>query len=304
MTRLPNNDEEISLLKFIGKFQYLHINDTKYFFTSKKYYKSRISNLISKNYIRKINSHLVLANTGIQYIKSMNFEYNRLNRNINYLPRLFYLSNLASFFYNSMTTIFIPSFDLKGREIFTISSRRYVGILNISGIEYLTYHISKTHDKKYIASVIYDIQKEKEYKNIIILTEDINKINLQDFTFGFNQVLIIEDNLENREKLKYLNSINWSKIIQNKYRKSYIAEYNFCDYTDYQNKFLSYFYFIDTEKINRINQFLRENKEKYVDIICTNDLKKILQNLISRANYNVIDLENFIDRKRNIYYEE
>lgn len=303
MNKLPNNFEEISLLKFLGKFQYLNLNDTKYFFSSKKYYKKRISNLILKKYIRKNNNNLVLADTGIKYVKSITSEYNRLNRNTRYLPRLLYISNLAAFYYNCETIKFIPSFDLKDRETFTITSRRYIGILKINGIEYLTYHISKFQDNRYISSVIYDIQKEKDYKNIIILVDDITKINTLDFTFGYNQVLIIEDNEINRENLKYLNSVNWPLIIEKEYKKPFISYYNFCDYIDMKNTFINYFYFLDTEKINRINQFLRENKDKYVDIVCSKELKEFLKRVITKAKYNVVDLENFIDRKRNIYYE-
>ena len=37
-----------------------------------------------------------------------------------------------------------------------------------------------------------------KYRNIIILIDDINRINLNDFAFGLNQILIIEDNAINR----------------------------------------------------------------------------------------------------------
>lgn len=43
-----------------------------------------------------------------------------------------------------------------------------------------------------------------KYKNIIVLVNDINRINLDDFDFGLNQILVIEDNEINREKLKNL----------------------------------------------------------------------------------------------------
>lgn len=151
-------------------------------------------------------------------------------------------------------------------------------------------------------SVIYDIQKEHKYKNIIVLIDDIKRINIQDFAFGNNQVLVIEDTEENREKLKYLNSVNWSKIIEKYYKnKVYIAEYNFCNYTDYQNKYISLFYFLDTEKINRIKYFLRENKNKNADIICNAELKKEIQKELPTARFIVVDLENYIDKERNVY---
>ena len=151
-------------------------------------------------------------------------------------------------------------------------------------------------------SIIYDIQKEKKFKNIIILVNDINRINLNDFAFGINEVLIIEDNKKNREKLKYLHSINWSKIINDNFKnRLFFSEYNFCDYTDYKNKYVSTFYYLDTEKINRIKYFLRENKNKNAHIICNSELEKEIKKELPNANYIVVDLEDYIDKERNVY---
>lgn len=302
MNYFPNGDEEISLVKFIAKFQYLAVNDTKYFFTTKKYYRKRITSLVEKKYLRRTNSSLVLDELGVEYAKLFNFEYTPLNRNKKYLPRLLYISNLGAFYHKCKTITYTPSFTMKDKEMFTITARKFIGILDINGIEYLTYHISKEHDNRYATSVIYDIQKERKYKNIIVLVENLDIINPRDFAFGNNQVLVIEDTEENREKLKYLNSINWSKIIQDYYKnKVYLAEYNFCDYSDYKSKYISTFYFFDTEKINRIKYFLRENKNKNADIICSTELKKEIQKELPRANYIAVDLEKYIDKERNIY---
>lgn len=151
-------------------------------------------------------------------------------------------------------------------------------------------------------SIIYDIQKEKKFKNIIVLVNDINRINLNDFAFGINEVLIIEDNKKNREKLKYLHSINWSKIINDNFKnRLFFSEYNFCDYTDYKNKYVSTFYYLDTEKINRIKYFLRENKNKNAHIICNAELETELKTELTNANYMVVNLEDYIDKERNVY---
>lgn len=151
-------------------------------------------------------------------------------------------------------------------------------------------------------SIIYDIQKEKKFKNIIILVNDINRINLNDFAFGINEVLIIEDNKKNREKLKYLHSINWSKIINDNFKnRLFFSEYNFCDYTDYKNKYVSTFYYLDTEKINRIKYFLRENKNKNAHIICNSELETEIKKELPNADYIVVDLEDYIDKERNVY---
>ncbi|MGN1312091.1 MAG: hypothetical protein ACI4U4_03650 [Bacilli bacterium] len=151
-------------------------------------------------------------------------------------------------------------------------------------------------------SIIYDIQKEKKFKNIIVLVNDINRINLIDFAFGVNEVLIIEDNKKNREKLKYLHSINWSKIINDNFKnRLFFSEYNFCDYTDYKNKYVSTFYYLDTEKINRIKYFLRENKNKNAHIICNSELETEIKKELPNANYIVVELEDYIDKERNVY---
>ena len=244
MNYFPNNDEEISLIKFIAKFQYLAVNDAKYFFSSRSYYRSRIKSLIDKRYIKKLKSYLVLDEIGIEYVKMLNFEYSALNRNKKYLPRLVYISHLGAFYHNSNTIKYTPSFIMKDKEMFTITARRFIGILDINRIEYLSYSITDKHDNKYQNNVIYDIQKERKYKNIIVLVNDVNRINVEEFAFGYNQVLVIEDNEINREKLKYLNSINWSKVIEKYYRnRVYIAEYNFCDYTDYKINTYQHFTF-------------------------------------------------------------
>ena len=304
MNHFPNSNEEINLIKFISRYQYLNVNDTSHFFSSKKYYKQRISNLIKKRFIKRIQHNLVLDKLGIEYVKMFKFEYNKLNRNKAYLPRLLYLSNLGAFYNNCKTLKFIPSFDIKDKEIFTITARKFIGILNIRNIEYLAYYITKEHDEKYIKSVIYDIQKERNYKNIIIFIDDKSKIkNISDFTFGTNQVLIIEESNISKEKLKYINSIDWHLIINTIYKNDNISlsSYNFCDYTNYKNKYITTFYFFDTEKINRIQYFLMENKNKKMDVLSPKEIQPYLQKYLPTCNYISIDLENFIKKELHIY---
>ena len=100
MSYFPTNEEEISLIKFIAKYQYLNVNNAKYFFNSSRYYRNRIKNLIDKNFLRKIKWVLVLGKSGIQYVKLLNFEYNKLNKNQQYKERLLRLSNIAAFYHN------------------------------------------------------------------------------------------------------------------------------------------------------------------------------------------------------------
>ena len=118
--------EEISLIKFIAKYQCLNVNSAKYFFSSSRYYRNRIKNLIDKNFLRKIKWILVLGKSGIQYVKLLNFEYNKLNKNQKYRERLLKLSNIATFYYNCNTVDFIPSFAIKDKTILTTTGRRFI----------------------------------------------------------------------------------------------------------------------------------------------------------------------------------
>lgn len=298
----PNGEEEIALIKFVSQYQYLNTNDAKYFFKTVDYYKKRIKHLVDKKFIKRSKSYLILDELGIEYTKLLGFDYNPVNRNAKYKNRLLNLSNIGAFYHNCKTVKFTPSFSIKDKQTFTTTGRRYIGVFDINGIEYLGYQIRAEHDEKYIKSIMYDIQKEIKYKNIIILVNDIKRINFNDFCFGINQVVILQDSEENREKLKYLNSVNWYKIINEFYKnKAYLSEYNFCDYTDYKNKYISYFYFLDTEKINRIKYFLRENENKNIDIICDSSQKEELSKVFPNAHYIILSLEKYIDKERNYY---
>ena len=302
MSYFPKNEDEISLIKFIAKYQCLNVSDVKYFFNSSRYYRNRIKTLIDKNFLRKIKWVLVLGKSGIQYAKLLNLEYNKLNKNQKYRERLLRLSNIAAFYHNCKTVNFTPSFAIKDKMVFTTTARRFIGIFDINGFEYLTYKILKEHDNKYIESIAFDIQKEMKYKNIILLVNDINRIDLSYFAFGKNQILVIEDNETNREKLKYLHSIRWNEVIDKCYKGVYLSKYNFCEYTDNKDKFINTFYYIDTEKITRFKYFIRENSAKRAYIICNSELETKLRKELPDANYYVVDLEQYIDKERKYYY--
>lgn len=303
MNYFPSGAEENNLIKFIALYQYLHATDSKYFFKSQHYYSKRIKHLVDKKILRRLNLNLILDEVGIDYAKFSKFEYNKINRNKKYVDRLVRLSSIGAFYHNSNTVKFTPSFAIKDKSIFTTTARRFIGIFDINGIEYLSYQISNEHDSRYITSVIYDIQKERKFKNMIIFTNDKTRININDFAFGKNQVIIFEDTLQNKEKLKYLNSVNWDKVINHYFRnKVVLSEYSFCDYTNHKDKYVSTFYFIDTEKINRIQNFLRENKNRNAIIICNKDIEEDLKKELPNAKYIAIDLKPYIDKER-IYYD-
>ena len=161
----------------------------------------------------------------------------------------------------------------------------------------MAYQNFKEHDNRYIESVAFDIQKEMKYSNIIILVNDINRIDFSYFAFGKNQILVIEDNDINREKLKYLHSMRWKELIDKYYSNVHLSEYSFCEYSNNKDKFINTFYFIDTEKINRFRYFINENSTKRTYIICDADLETKLRKELPDANYCMVDFEKYIDKE-------
>ena len=296
----PTDKNEIDLVKFINTYQYLSPKDLPYFFNT-TYYPKRIAKLIQNNILRRYNKFLVLGEDGYNFMKILGIETNKLRYQEKYANRLKFMSHLAAIFKHSNAT-FIPSFQIKDKTAFTESSRKYIGILNIFATKYLTYHISNSHTNKYLNSVIYDLQKELKYKNVVILIDDISRINFLKFSFGLNSVIICEDTDESLKKLKYLQQINWLKILNISFKENLaLSELNFCDYTDHKNLYVSNFYFIDTEKINRISTFIQNNINKKVDIVCPESIVKYIKNELNTCNFHLIDIDNFIEKEINFY---
>jgi len=277
----PTNINEINLVKFIGRYQYISNNDVQYFFDN-TYYPKRIKRLVDNNILRRYNKYLILADNGYDFLKILGQNTVPLRYHKKYADRLKYISHIAAIYNNEKYISLLPSYEIKDKTAFTESSRKYIGILKMFGTSYLTYHISDEHSTKYINSVYYDLQKETRHKNILILINDINRINLKEWAFGLNSVVICEDNDKNLQELKYLQQINWSKVIYKLYKNSvHLSEYNFCDYTDNKNKYISTFNFIDTEKINRINTFVVNNSNKKMEIVCNENIKEVLRQRIT-----------------------
>lgn len=298
----PTDKNEIELVKFINTYQYLSPKDLQYFFNT-TYYPKRIAKLVQKNILRRYKKYLVLGEDGYNFMKILGIEISQLRYQEKYATRLKFISHLAAIM-KSDNVKFIPSFKVKDKTAFTESSRKYIGILNIFDRKYLVYHISNKHSDNYLNSVIYDLQKELKYKNVIILIDDISRVDFSKFVFGLNSVIICKDTDEFIEKLKYMHQVSWKKVIKGEFKKIInISELNFCDYIDNNRKlFIAYFYYIDTEKINRIVTFMQNNIEKKVDIVCPMEIVKYLSTELYNCKLHPIDINKFIEKEIN-YYE-
>ena len=287
---------------FVKKYKYVKVSDFKYLYANKQYYQTKIKHWINNNYLRKIKWYIVLGAEGKKYLENLGYKCSRISYEKTYIERQRIISSFAARYYNNKKIKFIPSIDLKDKQIFTITSRRFIGILNIDKTDYLTYYITKKHDDRYVQSVIYDIRKETKLKNVIVFVEDLKKIDINNFVFGLDKLYIIPTTENNIHLLERIHRIDYQKLFFKIYKENvYLSEYAFCDYYTKSRLYIFPLIFIDTEKLSIIKFFLMENKDEKVDILYSKNISLLAIGKLKGANYKPIDFEKYVQGEFNIY---
>lgn len=296
------NEKDLEILLFVKKYKYVKVSDFKYLYANKQYYQTKIKHLINNNYLRKIKWYIVLGAEGKKYLENLGYKCSRISYEKTYIERQKIISSFAARYYNNKKIKFIPSIDLKDKQIFTITSRRFIGILNIDKTDYLIYYITKKHDDRYVKSVIYDIRKETKLKNVIVFVEDLKKIDINNFVFGLDKLYIIPTTENNIHLLERIHRIDYQKLFFKLYKENvYLSEYAFCDYYTKSRLYIFPLIFIDTEKLSIIKFFLMENKDEKVDILYSKNISLLAIGKLKGANYKPIDFEKYVQGEFNIY---
>ena len=296
------NEKDLEILLFVKKYKYVKVSDFKYLYANKQYYQTKIKHLINNNYLRKIKWYIVLGAEGKKYLENLGYKCSRISYEKTYIERQKIISSFAARYYNNKKIKFIPSIDLKDKQIFTITSRRFIGILNIDKTDYLTYYRTKKHDNRYVQSVIYDIRKETKLKNVIVFVEDLKKIDINNFVFGLDKLYIIPTTENNIHLLERIHRIDYQKLFFKLYKENvYLSEYAFCDYYTKSRLYIFPLIFIDTEKLSIIKFFLMENKDEKVDILYSKNISLLAIGKLKGANYKPIDFEKYVQGEFNIY---
>lgn len=81
----------------------------------------------------------------------------------------------------------------------------------------------------------------------------------------------------------------------------HLSEYTFCEYSNNKDKYINTFYFIDTEKIIRFKYFINESSTKRAYIVCDMKLEEDLRKELPNANYCVVNMEKYIDKKKRVF---
>ncbi len=63
--------EDLNLLKFLSKYKMLKIEDGRYIYKTKRYYRQKINNLIDKNYIKKYKNYVLISKNGRKILGSV-----------------------------------------------------------------------------------------------------------------------------------------------------------------------------------------------------------------------------------------
>ena len=293
------SQKDIQLLSFLRKYKLMCATESEKIFKSKGYYKKRLKVLENEKYIRRIDRyHIKLDKNGIKLIKEIGYDYHNLCRRIDYRDRVKEISKIACLTLDSDIS-FIASWDLKDKEIFTETGRKYIGELNYQNQKYLAYYISKDKGTVYIKQIINDIKKAINYKNIIVFVENLKPISKsnQYFIFGNESTVIINANKENLERMRLFQNIDLYEIIKKIYKEKEVLLSNWkkADYMTEDRIYILLMPFLDTEKLHRLNIFYKDNKKtnKKIDILTLKENKEKIDEILTYKT-NIITIDSLI----------
>ena len=295
--KLNTNDEK--LLKFLARFKLMLATDAIQFYGT-SYYQKRLQELKNSNYIKRFHKlYIKLTSAGFRYLISKNIECYQPCKNKKSIDRLVIVSKIGL----ELEKENIPyklSWEMKG-NVYTNWSRRFIAKIELRGEKYLVYYAK--NDKKYIRQLQFDINKDINYRNIIVFTDDINIISKTTPFIFSNKIsnLIIKTNRINT--LSKFNKVDIKKEIEYLYNNDNIKESDF-SIADYKiaNKNILFMPYIDTIRIEALNNYysLGFINDK-VEIISFKENLKVIKNLIDKS---LIDKCSYKELEENIIYEE
>lgn len=276
--------EDIDVLKFLERYKILKIEDASLIYKTKRYYRSRVNKLIGREYVKRYKEYIMLDKKGRKVLGITGTGYIKNICNKSYMERLKHISNIATITINSSIE-FIPSWEIKNKNIYTDTARRYIGKMIIDEKEYLTYYISNKKEHVYIKQILFDINKAMFSKNIIVFLEGLNIVDNKygNLMFDKENTYIIVNNKENKELLKKYVELDIHEIMQGIYKKELlISDWEYADYLLDNNKYIINMIFINTEVISRLNWFYKENSntKKEVEIVTIKENEEKIKELL------------------------
>ena len=300
-SELSKKDYEV--LNFLLKYKMLKVEDATLIYKTKRYYRERINNLIYKKYVKRYKSFIVLDKEGRKALGETGNNYIKNIKNEAYMERLKNIASIATLSIDSPSK-FIPSWEMKEKDKFTETARRYIGKIVIDNEEFLTYYISAKKEHVYIKQLIFDINKAINYDNIIIFVENFDAINKRysNLAFGKDKTLIILNTDENKEIIRKYNSIYPYEILERIFDDEIlVSDWDKADYLLEDGIYILYMPFIDTEKIEKINWYYEENSntKRNINVVTLRQNEQKLKEILNiKCSIKIID--NYIGGKSEI----
>ena len=193
---------------------------------------------------------------------------------------------------------FVASWNLKDRNIYTETSRRYIGELIYLGRRRVVYYISKDKATVYISQIINDIHKIIRDKNVIIFMEKLDYLKSnKNFVFGNESTMIINPTQQNLDNMRKLEKIDVYQVIKTIYGNVEILLSNWkkADYMTEDRKYIVVMPFLDTERLHSLNIFYRnnQNSNRKIDMITLKENKETIEEILT-IKTNVIELDNLL----------
>ena len=298
---LSKKDYEV--LNFLLKYKMLKVEDATLIYKTKRYYRERINNLIYKKYVKRYKSFIVLDKEGRKVLGETGNNYIKNIKNEPYMERLKNIASIATLSIDSSIK-FIPSWEIKEKDKFTETARRYIGKIVIDNEEFLTYYISAKKEHIYIKQLIFDINKSINFDNIIIFVEDFNVIDKRysNLALGKDKTLIILNNNKNKEILRKYNSIYPYEILERLFDSEIlVSDWDKADYLLEDGIYILYMPFINTEKIEKINWYYEENSntKRNINVVTLRQNEQKLKEILNiKCSIKIID--NYIGGKSEI----
>ncbi len=284
---LQNRD--IELLIFLGKYKIISLDNTKYIYETKTYQEKRIVLLAKHDYVRRLkHRYITLGSKGKEYLLENEFEVRNHCRNENNMERLNVISDIASCLTQD-NLIFTPSWNMKKEDEPTTYSRRYIGNLDYNEENFLVYAVYEGKDDKYIKSIYYDIKKENGYANVMIFTNNIEKIVLHEkgFYFGNKYTILIPYN----EYGKFLMRNNYAirHSIYLRIKEMYdveLSDFRLADLKIDDDNYIVIMPLINMEILARLHYYFNENDNyKNIYIFGLEEYESIIKQYLPKCEY-------------------
>ena len=279
------SNEDIQVLFFLSRYIMIKVEDCQLIYKTKRYYRERINKLIKNGYVKRYKTHILLDRKGRKRLGENKAKYLKNIDNKSFMDRLKNIVSIATISINSKI-LFIPSWEIKPKDKYTETSRRYIGLLVIEDKKYLCYYLSAMKDYIYIKQLMFDIKKSN-YDDLIIFMDNYDNIckKYLNFALNKNNTYIIKNTRENKEFLKNISKINVHEIIENIYNQNaYLSDWKLADYMLENEKYIIYMPFINTEKVQQINWHysINEEYERTIEILTLEENVNKLNEIINK----------------------